>query len=219
LNGISGITQRPDLLDRAIYISLPSMSLKERKTEQELKAHFNLLLPRLLDVIFKSMSAALKNYDSIVAPKDIRMSDAAKWLMAAEPALGIKEGALIKSLKASQNEVIAETMGSNSVATALRYLLDNKGVFSGTVGQLLECLHAECEINKYDRYFPATASHLSKTLARLAPALKVINIVVEFGPKQNKGRTIFIWDLEDGDFETSKDNRGQIVLEFPAIGI
>lgn len=192
LNGISGITHRPDLLDRSISVKLPSMPLDKRKTEAELNAHFQRIRPDLLGKLLDIMSTALRNFDTVKVPRDIRMMDAVKWLMAAEPATGLPAGSLFKALKQSQLEIIAETMERNSLAVGLNYLVSARDghVYEGTVGELLNAL--EQYKPKHDRYFPTTASHLSKELDRLKPALDRLGIHIEFGRKRRQGKMITI---------------------------
>ncbi len=206
LNGISGITHRPDLLDRSLSVRLPSMPADKRKTESELLAEFDILLPRLLDKLFLIVSCALRRFDEVEVPKNIRMVDAAKWLSAAEPETGFPEGSLLKALTASQDEIIKETMERNSLAVALFQMLETRGVFNGTVGELL--LEIEQDKPRYDKYFPTTPSYLSKELDRLKPALKIAGVIVKFGPKRNHGKTISLWLSEDGLLEEAISKRG-----------
>jgi len=112
----------------------------------------------------------------------------------------------LKALTASQDEIIKETIERNSLAVALFKMLETRGVFNGTVGELL--LEIEQDKPRYDKYFPTTPSYLSKELDRLKPALKIAGVIVEFGPKRNHGKTISLWLSEDGSLEEAIKNRG-----------
>lgn len=167
LNGISGITHRADLLDRSLSINLPSMSPEKRKTESELKQKFREIHPYLIDFLLRVTSTALKRYDEVNAPNDIRMADTARWLIAAEPETGLPKNSLINAIRQSQNEIVTETMERNSLAVALHQMLEENGVFDGTVGELLSVI-GERRF-KHDRFFPTTPAQLSKELDRLIP--------------------------------------------------
>ena len=204
LNGISGITHRPDLLDRSISVHLKSMPAEKRKTEHELNSKLDEIAPQLLHKLLCITSHALKKYDQVETPRNIRMVDAAKWLIAAEPATGLPEGSLLNALETSQEEIIKETMERNSLAVALNKLLEKQSVFDGTIGELLSRI--EQDKPRYDSHFPTTASYLSKELNRIKPALKVAGIIVEFGPKKKHGKTLKLWFAEDGSLEEASQN-------------
>lgn len=207
LNGISGITHRPDLLDRSVSAWLPAMTKDKRKTESELEARFEELRPYLFDQLLRIASTALRRFDEVDAPKDNRMADAAKWLLAAEEATELPTGSFLNALQASQKEIIKETLDRNSLVVALVKILEGGKVFKGTVGKLLD----DIEIYKprYDQFFPTTHSQLSKELDRLKPALKVAGIIVEFGPKRNYGRTLTIRLAEDGMYAENSEPRDE----------
>jgi hypothetical protein len=190
-NGIAGIADRPDLLERSLSLKLEVMEEGKRKTEEEMRDLLDELRPRIQGKLYQAVSQILKTAGCPSGPNPIRMADAAKWLVASEPATGFPEGTLLRSLQASQNEIIAERMDSNSVAIALHRLVDGSP-FCGTVGKLLSVLKVEEDV-RYDRYFPQTAASLSRELHKLRAALEKAGIVVEFGKKGREGRDISIW--------------------------
>ena len=195
INGIEGIASRPDLLERSLALKLPTMAMGKRKTEAELNAGFEELKPRLMAKLFDIVACALRNFDEVNTPTSVRMADAAKWLVAAESATGLPEGTLLEAIENSQKEIIIESMFNNSLATALMNNAEMRGDFDGTVGELFGNLDEYR--NRYDRFFPPTAAHLSKALRRMRPALEKISILVEFGPRTRKGQMIKITRIDD----------------------
>lgn len=196
LNGINGVASRPDLLERSLSLKLPSMPSDQRETEKELRQKFWELLPFILGELYSIVAHALNYLDSVEAPKSIRMVDAAQWLIASEPATGIPAGSFLTALEQSQTEIIIESLSHNSLVTALVKVLETRD-FNGTVGTLYHLI--EEHRPRYDRYFPATSSHLSRQLERLRPALKKAGIMVEFGAKGRRGKNIKAWLNENYD--------------------
>ncbi len=177
-------------------MKLPSMPTDKRETEEELRKQFTKILPYIMAELFDMVSCALQNFTSVPTPRTVRMADAAKWMLAAEPATGLQSGSLLAALEESQSDLIVESMNSNSLAIAIMKLMERSS-FDGTMGKLF----SELSVYKvgYDRYFPATSAHLSRALERLRPALVKVGIGVEFGPKTRRGKTVKIWLIDDPD--------------------
>lgn len=195
LNGINGVANRPDLLERSISVKLLSFTKGRRKSEKEILPSLRKLHPYLLSDLLDIMSCALRNFDEVIPPSQFRMLDAAQWILAAEPATGLPEGFLLDALEGSQTDVIVESMSNNSLAMALAKYIE-KGAFEGTIGELYNRL--EEYRSKYDRSFPPTSAHLSRTLERLRPALLKAGVVVEFGEKTRKGKMVSVCFAENG---------------------
>lgn len=193
-NGINNIVHRPDLIDRAISFKLPPMPIEKRRTEKEILRDFNHLRPYILDSIFMALSYAIRNFDAAIPPKNIRMADAAQWLVAAQEGLPFEDGKLIEAIQDSQKEIYEEAMSNNSLAVAISDYLYSEGDFSGHVGDIFNILHQ----NEYqrDKYFPKSSAAFSSALERLKPALEKIGIGVEKGPKDRKGRYIKIFIID-----------------------
>lgn len=191
-NGITGIASRQDLLERSIPLNLPSIAEGQRKTEEEMLQELERIRPFITDFLFKAVSSALKNFPTTKTPTQFRMADAAKWLQAAEPATGLPKGTLLKALEEGQNEVVMETISSNTLAQAL-YQIAERGPYEGHVGELLVRMKEGLDIVRLDRKFPSNPAHLSHTLKRYSAGLKRAGINVEFGPKQRNGRLIKVW--------------------------
>lgn len=198
INGIIGMVNRPDLLERCLSLRLPSMPDAQRQSEANLRDKFYTLLPQLMGELFDIVSCAIRRLDEVEAPKAFRMADAAQWLVAAEPATRLPHGALIEALSNSQKDIVLELMASDSLAIALTKVA-SPHPFNGTLGDLYDRI--ESIRPKYDRYFPNSSSQLSKALTRNRKALETFGIMVEIGPKVRKGRMVKVWLSADGDFD------------------
>lgn len=196
LNGITGVANRPDLLERAILLKLEAMPAGRRKTEARMWKEFEVLRPRILGKLYEAIACALRDSDILEAPTILRMADSAKWIAAAEPAMGLPAGTLLKSLEASQQELVVDRMADNSIARYFSNLL-KEGPYFGRVGDLHDHILRDDTL-RHDRSIPSTSMHFSKELDRLRPALERVGIIVEFDKKDRDGRHLTIRLAEHG---------------------
>lgn len=194
INGIGGYANRPDLMERAIPIRLPAMPEGGRKTEEELLAEFEQMLPGVLGALYDAVAHALREYSTIEPPRHLRMADAARWIGAAEEGLGEEVGAVISSIDVAQNEFVVDRINDDPLVLALRKVVRPHG-FEGYVGELFAEI-VEMHDAVHHRSLPKSPSHLSAQLTRVRPAMAKAGIRMEFLGKDRKGSKIRIW-LED----------------------
>jgi hypothetical protein len=82
LNGIEDIVARPDLADRAVFLTLEPIPEERRRPQQELWA-----APRILGVLLDAVVQGLKRLPGTRLEKLPRMADFALWATARETAL------------------------------------------------------------------------------------------------------------------------------------
>ncbi|GGA91221.1 hypothetical protein GCM10011491_19030 [Brucella endophytica] len=186
INGISGYANRPDLLERGIPIRLQPMGHTSRKTEGELLAELKDIMPEVLGVLYDAVSSALNNLANTEPPRNLRMADAAQWLMAAEPALKLSPGTLVQAIVDAQDDVFVDRINNDSLVIKLRQLTSNQP-FEGYIGDLFAEIDAANDPN-----LPKTPAHLSSHLTRLRPAMAKAGISVEFLEKDRRGRKVRI---------------------------
>jgi hypothetical protein len=87
LNGIEDIVARPDLADRALFLTLEPISEDRRRPEAELWAEFEVRRPRILGALLDAVVEGLKRLPETRLPKLPRMADFALWATACETAL------------------------------------------------------------------------------------------------------------------------------------
>jgi len=194
INGIGGYANRPDLMERAIPIKLPPMPEGGRKTEAELLAEFDQMLPGLLGALYNAVSHALRVYDTTEPPRHLRMADAARWIKAAEEGVGEQPGSMIDAIAIAQNEFVVERINDDPLVVALRKIIGPMP-FEGYVGDLFGKI-LELDDAKYQRSLPKSPSYLSNQLRRLRPAMVKAGIRVDFLGKDRKGSKVHIWFLE-----------------------
>ena len=78
LNGIEDVITRPDLADRALFLTLPSISDARRRPEIELWREFELARPRLLGALLDAASHGLRVLPDVRLQRLPRMADFAR---------------------------------------------------------------------------------------------------------------------------------------------
>jgi len=103
LNGIDSITTRSDLLDRAIVITLQEIKDEARKTETDVYAELDKILPGILGAILDVIADGLKKLPDTKLDHMPRMADFALWSKACEGALGCQPGEFMRVYEASRS--------------------------------------------------------------------------------------------------------------------
>jgi hypothetical protein len=88
LNGIEDIVTRPDLADRAIFLTLEPISEDRRRPEQELWAAFEAERPRILGVLLDAVAKGLAELPRTKLDKLPRMADSRYGQPLAKPRYG-----------------------------------------------------------------------------------------------------------------------------------
>ena len=182
INGIDNLTNRSDLLDRAISLHLPPIHASGRKTEAEITQAFDEMQPRLLGALFTAVSVALRNVATTNCPDLPRMADAAMWVTAAEPGLGLAPGAFLQAYAACRLDNDEAVVQTSAVGLAVTGLMYSNPFWEGTAQELLDNLENNHSSEKLRKRldWPRTPRKLTNDLRRLAPNLREIGINVEF---------------------------------------
>lgn len=204
-NGIDELVASPDLLDRSLTVELPPIPDDKRRPEAVLKAEYEAARPLLLGAVLDAVACALRRLPEVQARPAVswpRMADFAQWATAAEPALGLADGVLMRAYEQNRAEANAYTLETApvavAVAVALKELLGrancgnwaNSGVtpgrFDGTASRLLVPLGVGQDPRQ--KGWPGNARALASALARLAPNLRAAGWSVEQYRKDNQKR-------------------------------
>lgn len=198
LNGIGSFANYADLQERSSQLKLPTMPPAARKTEREFWETFNEIRAGVFGCLCDAVAHALKFRDKVEAPSGVRMADAAQWIVAAEPALGLIQGTFARALQRSQLDMMVEKAVNDPLVIVILEIVEKEPhkVFNGTVGRLWSRIQPD-PIRR-DRRLPATPAHLSNALQRLKPVMAKIDLEVEFGQKTRKGKPVRIW-INDED--------------------
>jgi hypothetical protein len=182
LNSIDLGIERGDLLDRAIFLSLPPIPDSARETESSFWDRFERTRPYILGSLFDAVACALRCQSQVNTPNLPRMADFAKWICAAEPALGWAEGTFLDAYRRNRAESNAFALEASILSEPIARIA-SRGGWKGTATELHSLLIAESVHDRCEeaRTYPRTPKDLSASLRRLIPNFKQVGTIVEFG--------------------------------------
>jgi hypothetical protein len=180
LNGIDSVATRGDLLDRGIVLNLPR--LERVREEADFWREFEEARPLLLGAILDAVSTALRREAEVVLDARVRMADAARWVVAAEPSLPWEQGTFLRAYADNLSDSNELALEASPVAAEVQRLMADHGCWEGTATELLEALDSQAsDGTKRLRSWPKTPRGLSGELRRLAPNLRTAGLEIEFG--------------------------------------
>ena len=188
LNGIEEIVTRPDLADRALFLTLDPIPEERRRPEAELWAAFEAERPRILGVLLDSVVEGLKRLPETRLEKLPRMADFALWATACETALW-PAGTFWSAYCGNRDEAVEGVIDADPIATGVRAVMATRTVWTGTASDLLGAL-AEVvgERVAKSKTWPDGPRALAGRLRRAATFLRKIGIEIGFG-REGRART------------------------------
>ena len=188
INGIDVDITRGDLLDRSLVLSLPSIESSCRRTEGDFWPEFERARPEILGALFTAVSASLRYLPEVSIPALPRMADFAKWVTAAESALGWAPGAFLAAYSRNRIDSNDLALEGSVLVPAIEKLLET-GPCKETATELLSALKNAVTINDELnlRGWPSDARGLSLMLRRLEPNLKNAGIDIQFSRTKGPG--------------------------------
>ena len=136
LNGIEDIISRPDLADRAIFLTLGSIGEVQRRSESELWRNFELARPRILGALLDAAAHGLKALSRVNLDRLPRMADFALWATACETALW-PAGTFTRAYAANRRASIEGIIDADPVAACVRELMSERSSWTGSAADLL----------------------------------------------------------------------------------
>ena len=192
LNGIEDIVERPDLADRAVFLTLQAIPEARRRPEAELWAAFELERPRILGVFLDAVVEGLKRLPETRLPKPPRMADFALWATACETALW-PAGAFWSAYCRNRDEAVEGVIEADPIANAVRALMLTRTVWTGTASDCLDALtELTGERTAKSKDWPNSPRALSGRLRRAATFLRKVSIEVAFGNREGRARNRII---------------------------
>ncbi len=175
LNGIEEVAVRGDLLDRGLILNLPT--IPSYQDEDGFWGAFETARPRILGALLDAVATALDRQGRTPTP-NVRMADFARWVTAAEPALGLETGSFMAAYEQNRAGAVQLTLESSMLSGPVTALAETG--FEGTATALLKRLdELVSEETRRQRYWPKRPHTLSGQLNRLAPALRRVGVAVE----------------------------------------
>ena len=175
INGIGDLAERPDLIDRMLSVTLQPIAPDKRRDEQTFWAQFNEVRPAIFGALVGIVTAALRDVKKTTLVEAPRMADFAKWVTAAEPALGWSSGTLLRLMKRNDEGNKGRVFEATVLPKLLTALLSNQRCWEGTADELLQTLESIADPNVRIANSPAA---LGKELSRLKPLLRSSGIEI-----------------------------------------
>ena len=206
LNGIEDIVTRPDLADRAVFLTLEAIPEERRRSEAELWVAFDAERPRILGVLLDAVVQGLKTLPDTTLERLPRMADFALWATACETALW-PAGTFWSAYCGNRDEAVENVIEADPVAAAVRAVMEERTEWTGTATNLLGAL-AESAGERVAKFktWPASPRALSGQLRRAATFLRKIGIEIDY-TKEGRARTRIIHIKAGGNSE-GPDYRG-----------
>jgi hypothetical protein len=191
LNGIEDIVTRPDLADRAVFLTLEPIPEERRRPEQELWASFELERPRILGVLLDAVAKGLAMLPQTRLDKLPRMADFALWATACETALWTA-GTFWSAYCGNRDEAVEGVIDADPIAAAVRAVMTTRTEWTGTASELLGALAEQAgERVAKSKAWPDSPRALAGRLRRAATFLRKIGIEIVF-EREGRARTRII---------------------------
>ncbi len=188
LNGIEDIVTRPDLADRALFLTLEPIPEERRRPEQELWAAFEAERPRILGALLDAVAKGLAMLPQTRLDKLPRMADFALWATACETALWAP-GTFWSAYCGNRDEAVEGVIEADPIASAVRAMMAPRTEWTGTASELLGAL-AEMAGERLakSKTWPETPRALAGRLRRAATFLRKVGIEIGF-EREGRART------------------------------
>jgi hypothetical protein len=180
LNGIEDIVTRPDLADRAVFLTLEPISEERRRPEADLWAAFETERARILGVLLDAIVEGLRRLPTAHLPKLPRMADFALFATACETALW-PSGTFWSAYCGNLEEAVEGVIDADPIAAAVRSLMTTRTEWTGTASELMGALAVEAgERVAKAKTWPQNPGGLSNRLRRAATFLRKLGIGIDF---------------------------------------
>jgi hypothetical protein len=180
LNGIEDIVARPDLADRAIFLTLEPIQEERRRAESELLAAFEAERPRILGALLDAVSKGVALLPHTRLDKLPRMADFALWATACETALW-PPGTFWAAYSGNRDDAVEDVIEADAVATAVRSMMAQRPEWFGTASDLLGALASiPAARDSKSKAWPDSPRALAGRLRRAATVLRKAGIEIRF---------------------------------------
>jgi hypothetical protein len=189
LNGIEDIIGRPDLADRAIFLTLGPIGEKQRRSETELWREFELARPRILGTLLDAAAHGLGALSCVHLDRLPRMADFALWAAACETALW-PAGTFTRAYAANRRAAIERIIDANPVAACVREFMSERSSWSGSAADLLRVSVERSGQTSNGAGWPKNPRALAGHLRRAQTFLRTLGIDISFSREGRAGSRV-----------------------------
>jgi len=187
LNGIEEVISRPDLGDRAIFLTLAPIGEVQRRPESELWREFEVACPHILGALLDAVVHGLHTLGRVRLDRLPRMADFALWAAACETALW-PAGTFTRAYAANRRAAIEGMIEADPVAAWVRGLMAERSAWTGSAADLLQAANfAGDELWKRSAGWPKTPRALAGRVRRAQTFLRTLGIEVTFSREGRAG--------------------------------
>ena len=185
LNGIDSVITRPDLADRALFLTLDPIADAERKPERDLIAAFDRERPLIIGALLDGVVRGLRELPRTCLDRLPRMADFAKWATACETTFW-PAGTFAAAYRDNRADIVSDVLDADPVASAvIAFMESQKGTVTQTASFLLGALgEIVTTQQRKSKGWPDTPRALSSRLRRAAPFLRKAGIQIDFGGRE-----------------------------------
>jgi hypothetical protein len=188
LNGIEDIIGRPDLADRAIFLTLAPIREEQRRSETELWREFELARPAILGALLDAAAHGLKTLSSVHLDRLPRMADFALWATAFETGLW-PAGTFTRAYTANRKTAIEDVIEADPIAACVRQIMSERSSWTGSAADLLR-VSVERRRHIGDASWPKNPRALAGHLRRAQTFLRTLGIDITFSREGGAGSRV-----------------------------
>jgi hypothetical protein len=187
LNGIEEVISRPDLGDRAIFLTLTPIGEAQRRPEVELWREFEIARPSILGALLDTVAHGLRAIGGVQLEQLPRMADFAIWATACETALW-PAGTFARAYAANRTAAVESIIEADPIATCVRAMMVDRTLWTGSASDLLRfCVErARDDIARGGSWVAKNPRALAGRLRRAQTFLRTLGIEITFS---REGRT------------------------------
>jgi hypothetical protein len=190
LNGIEDAITRPDLADRAIFLTLPHLTERQRRPEKEVWRGFELARPKILGALMETLVHGLRALPQVRLEQLPRMADFALWATACETGFS-PGGGFLQAYRANRRIAIEDVVEADPVAACIRDVMTARQQWTGTASDLLRIGGNGLSTNGLR--WPKSPRGLAGRLRRAQTPLRALGIEIAFHREGHDGaRTITV---------------------------
>ena len=187
LNGIEEVVSRPDLGDRAIFLTLAPIADGERRPEAELWREFEIARPRILGALLDAVVQGLRAINHVQLEALPRVADFALWAAGCETALW-PAGTFARAYAANRRAAIETIVEADPLATCVRTIMGERTNWSGSASDLLRlCAESDREDATMRPPWAKNPRVLAGRLRRAQTFLRMLDIEIGFGREGRSG--------------------------------
>jgi hypothetical protein len=134
--GIEDVITRPDLADRAIFMTLPHVDEGQRRLEREIWREFESAQPLILGALLEAASHGLRTLAAVRLGRLPRMADFALWSTACETVLW-PAGTFLRAYNANRTAAIESVVEAAPVAARVREIMARRTKWAGNASDLM----------------------------------------------------------------------------------